>query len=108
MVGTNVQKHTGGGISTICRRRMYAVTCVDRPTPYRTVLLMVNPNHNECCSQSTSSVDSIGLLDCHRSPTPYTSKLSELVEESATEDVPKVLVHRQFTVNSDAEVTKCV
>ena len=37
----------------------------------------------------------------------YTSKLPELVE-AATHDVPDVLVHRQFTVNNDAEVTNFV
>jgi len=77
-------------LSTICRRR---VTCVDTPTPYRTVF------------GQPGSQRRLRSVDCQRPP--YTSKLPELVE-AAIVDVPDVLVHRQFTVSSDAEVTNFV
>jgi len=92
LAGTNNQ--TGGGVYHHLQTAGDLCRCT-----VQNAVTIVNPSRNEGCSQSTSSVDCQGP--------PYTSKLPELVE-AATDEVPDVLVHRQFTVNNDAEVTNFV
>jgi len=54
---------------------------------------------------STNRLPFTSSDSCHGPP--YTSKVLQLVE-AAKDDVLYMLVHRQFTVNSDAEVTNFV
>jgi len=81
--------------STIYRRR---VTCVD--APYRTAYNSQPESQRRLQPEyvKRSSVDCQGP--------PYILKLPELVEE-ATDNVPDMLVHRQFTVNNVGEHCHC-